>query len=118
MKIVTANNKNILRMSKDEWTSIGIKAGWAKTAQTNNYEMLSKALDAVEQYLAETNSTLDTEENESVQEPYFYGGISYNTTKDAHYKLATYKGKKTKKYLHVSIYRTENGLYELTRYIN
>lgn len=118
MKIVTSNKKTTLKLSKSEWQAIGLNYGWIKKAQTCNYESLSKALDAVEQYLAETNSTLDPEENESVNEPYMYGGISYETTKEAHYKLSTYKGKKTKKYLHVSIYRTDNGLYELTRYIN
>jgi len=33
MKIVTANKKQKLVLSKKEWTSIGKKAGWMKKAQ-------------------------------------------------------------------------------------
>ena len=33
MQIITANKKKQLKISKKEWTDIGKKAGWMKTAQ-------------------------------------------------------------------------------------
>ena len=35
MKIIASSEKKILRVSKTEWLSIGKKAGWIKTANTN-----------------------------------------------------------------------------------
>lgn len=48
---------------------------------------------------------------------FVYGGLAYGETKEAHYEIATLKGKKTKKYAHMTIYRMESGRYELTTYI-
>ncbi len=41
MKIVTANGKKTLKISKEEWEGIGKKAGWMKTASTAG-DILSK----------------------------------------------------------------------------
>ena len=49
--------------------------------------------------------------------PFNNGGLAYGTTKKAHYELESLKGKKTKKYFHVTIFRKENGRYEMTCYI-
>jgi len=48
----------------------------------------------------------------------FISPVSYGQTIQDHRELETLKGKKTKQYAHASIYRSENGLYELTSYIS
>lgn len=56
---------------------------------------------------------------EDFEEMYiFHPPINYGQTYKDHRELATLKGKKTKKYAHSVIYRTENGRYELTSYIS
>lgn len=46
-----------------------------------------------------------------------FDGVPYGTTKEAHAEIETIKGKSTKKWFHVSIYRLESGRYELTIYV-
>ncbi len=50
-------------------------------------------------------------------ERFVFGGLAYGETKEAHYPIETLKGKSTKKYAHMTIYRMESGRYELTTYI-
>ena len=78
------------------------------------HETLSSALsDFAEQVTRQGGVFSETEE-----EMFFHvSPISYSQTRELHYALATLKGKKTKKHAHCSIYRCENGRYELTVYI-
>lgn len=78
------------------------------------YQTLSETLDKAEEYLAESKAIL-SEEN-PLREPFQFDGIRYEQTKQADYKLVSYKGKNTRKYFHISIYRTGHGQYELTCY--
>ncbi len=47
----------------------------------------------------------------------FNGGVSYGQTVARSFELTTFKGKPTKKWAHVTLYRMESGRYELTCYI-
>jgi len=92
--------------------------------QPYSYPTLSNALDSVEEYIAKNRIQLDPNEHQTddadptgIREPYRYGGINYQQKKDANYKLLSYKGKPTRKYLHVSIYRLESGNYEVVTYV-
>jgi len=89
------------------------------------YETLSETLNAVEEFIEKNRIVVDPSEHQpneadkyGIREPYMYGGIGYEQHKDAHYKLLQYKGKPTKKYLHISIYRMPTGRYELTNYVS
>ena len=89
------------------------------------YETLSDTLAGVEEFIEKNRIMVDPSEhpaNEAdkygIRQPYMYGGIAYEQHKDAHYKLLQYKGKPTKKYLHLSIYRMPTGRYELTNYVS
>lgn len=46
-----------------------------------------------------------------------FSGVPYGHTVEAHAELATYKGKPTKKWGHVTIYRQPTGTYELNVYV-
>jgi len=89
------------------------------------YENLSETLAAVEQFIESNKIVIDPSEHKQseadkygIRQPYMYGGIGYEQHKDTHYKLLQYKGKPTKKYLHISIYRMPTGRYELTNYVS
>ncbi len=96
----------------------------AEAPQPQNYfERLDQALTAVEEYVIKNRIQVDTAEHppnevdpHGIREPFLYGGIPYGQTKQADYKLMAYKGQKTRKYMHVVIYRTEQGRYELNVY--
>ena len=45
------------------------------------------------------------------------GGVSYGQTRDFHFQLNSYKGKGTRKWFHVSLYRMDSGRYELNCYV-
>ena len=47
----------------------------------------------------------------------FNGGVSYGHTASRSFELATLKGKPTRKFAHVTLYRMESGKYELTDYV-
>lgn len=49
--------------------------------------------------------------------PFQYDGISYEQTKEAHAEIASIKGKGTRKYAHLIIYRMSSGRYEIVLYI-
>ncbi len=78
------------------------------------HETLASAVDAAIVYLTLSNVVLA---DNHIVETYQYDGIPYETKKDAHSEISTYKGKKTHKFAHVSIYRMDSGRYELTVYI-
>ena len=89
------------------------------------FPTLDKALEAVELYLDKNKAVVDDNEHpkdekvdsHGIRKPFMFGGIVYEKSKEAHYKLLTLNGNFTRKYLHVIIYRMPQGSYELTRYI-
>ena len=48
----------------------------------------------------------------------FFPPVHYGQTVSKSFPLKSLKGKSTKKYAHLSIYRLETGRYELTSYIS
>lgn len=90
------------------------------------YPTLDQALTAVEQFIENNKIVVDPAEHEpelttdrfGIRAAFKFGGISYEQSREAHYKLLSYKGKPTRKYLHVTIYRMPSGNYELTMYVN
>ena len=89
------------------------------------FPTLDKALEAIELYLDKNKAVVDDNEHpkdekvdrHGIRKPFMFGGIVYETSREAHYKLLTLNGNFTRKYLHVIIYRMPQGSYELTRYI-
>jgi len=77
-----------------------------------SHETLSDALDCAENDLEQV--VLDGD----FREDFAYGGIPYGTSKSSHTKIVSIKGKPTKKYFHVNIYRLDSGRYELVSYIS
>ena len=87
-------------------------------------DTLGEAIHSIEEYVVKNSDQLYPDEHPTsesdpfgVREPFLYGSISYEETKKADYKLMTYRGKPTKKYLHVTIYRMDSGKYEVTIYV-
>ena len=76
---------------------------------------LCEALSALAIHIASREIVL-VETNE-LETPFQYGGISYGTHKEANAEIATVKGKRTKKWAHVCIWRRESGTYEINFYI-
>ena len=95
-----------------------------ESVEESYFDHLGQALDAVEDFIIKAKIQVDPHEHPAnevdkfgIREPFAMGGISYETYRSADYKLLQFKGKPTKKYLHVVIYRTSNGRYELVRYV-
>ena len=63
-----------------------------------------------------TNHEVVIEESE-ISGPFMYDGLAYERTKEAHTQILSLKGKPTKKWVHVTIYRMSSGRYELTMYL-
>jgi hypothetical protein len=80
-----------------------------------HHETLGKAVQCVVDTLNSNEVMLA--EPERISQPFEFDGIPYGQTKQAHAEIATIKGKKTRKFAHVSIYRMDSGTYELTLYI-
>jgi len=74
---------------------------------------LSQALDAAINHAANSRASIAQSE---VHEQ-FSEGLKYEETKQAHLSIVELKGKATKKYFHITIYRMSSGTYELTCYI-
>lgn len=96
----------------------------AAEQEPSHFPSLSETLSAVERFVDKNQIVLDPQENpvsdadpKGVRHPFMVGGISYEQKKEHHYKIVSIKGKPTKKYLHVSIYRMPSGNYELTKYV-
>lgn len=77
------------------------------------FQTLSEALDSVE---AERVTSGEVVPVGSIREPFSCGGVAYGETRSASIQLEKFKGKATRKYLHVQIYRDESGLYEANTY--
>lgn len=88
------------------------------------YDTLDQALNAVEEYIIKNSIQVAPTEHPSneadqfgIREPFLFGGIPYGQSKKSDYKLVSYKGRPTRKYLHVNITRMDTGRYELTNYV-
>lgn len=83
-----------------------------------NYEVyhntLSEALDTVEKFCAASDAV--PEPGWRLDRYTTVGSVSYGQTSSENFRLESLKGKTTRKWLHVIIYRMETGRYELTVY--
>lgn len=78
------------------------------------HETLHAAIDQANQDLVDFKCVLT--DPLAIAKHYQYDGISYDTYKKFDGELATYKGRKTKKWFHVTITRMESGRYEVVSY--
>jgi alanine-alpha-ketoisovalerate/valine-pyruvate aminotransferase len=79
---------------------------------TGTYQKsLSDAIEAAKNELKMKGAVLA--ENEGV----IFSPIGYGVTLSRDYKLESFKGKQTKKWGHIVIYRMDSGNYEQTNYI-
>lgn len=89
-----------------------------KTVRDSYFETLSAALHAfVERTKEDGGAFLVETETLAHVCGQFYGGVSYGQTVSRSFELATFKGKSTKKWAHVTLYRMESGRYELVSYM-
>ncbi len=84
----------------------------------NNYfETLGATVDEVVARLAADNIVLEPSQGTPTQIIQAdIGSVGYGCTLLRSYSLAWFKGKPTRKFFHVSIYRLDSGRYELTTY--
>jgi hypothetical protein len=76
---------------------------------------LSSALSALSAHLVAREIVLCDEG--ALESPFHFDGVKYGETKSANAEIATVKGKPTKKWGHVTIWRETNGRYEINFYI-
>lgn len=76
-------------------------------------ETLGQALEAVREELKRVDATVA---DESWLDVFTFDGIPYETKKEAHGELITFRGKPTRKWAHLTIYRMDSGRYEWTLY--
>ena len=79
------------------------------------FETLAAALDSAFAEFKAKGAVLVDEQN--MRDKFAIGGLSYGETKEAHGEIAALKGRKTKKYAHLTIYRKESGRYEVVAYV-
>lgn len=85
-----------------------------KIMKNHYFETLAETLRAHIAYVESQGGRF----SEDMDEAYiFFPPVRYGETMEDHRELATLKGKGTRKWAHASIYRMENGRYELTSYI-
>ena len=86
------------------------------TSTTSPYsETLSETLQKFVSFVEnESNATFEDDPQEMFC---FFPPVNYGQTFSKSYPLKSYKGKPTKKWAHMVIYRMESGKYELTNYI-
>jgi hypothetical protein len=85
-----------------------------KDKLTPFHETLCNALEAGIKYLKDQGAEFN---EETMRERYQYDGINYGQYKDADVEIDLMKGKKTKKWAHLTIWRRESGTYEVNAYI-
>ena len=79
------------------------------------FETLGEAVRAFVSQTFAKGGTLTENEQANIAEK--IGPVSYGQTVSRSFELMDFKGKSTKKFAHVSLYRMESGRYELTCYI-
>ena len=82
---------------------------------TMYHETLSEAVSAAFDYLTKSRAEFNPELR--FDNPFTFDGISYGGCKEAHFELSSYKGKPTRKYGHVTVWRSESGRYEANAYV-
>jgi len=82
----------------------------------NFHETLSSALNNALAYHAAEGVKMSEAEEYNLREKFAFDGVKYEQTKQASGPIESIKGKATKKWLHISIYRMSSGRYELTTY--
>lgn len=79
-----------------------------------SFETLAETLRAFIDFVKTSGGVFEEDEDEMFL---FTSPVNYQTTMVGHYPLASFKGRGTKKYAHMTIYRMESGRYELVNYI-
>jgi hypothetical protein len=82
---------------------------------TMYHETLSSAVSAGFDYLTSNRAEFNPELR--FDNPFTFDGIGYGCSKEAHFELASYKGKPTRKFGHVTVWRNESGRYEVNAYV-
>lgn len=78
------------------------------------HETLGAALVTAIAYAAEAKAVINESE---LTDQFSNGGVSYGETRNGDVEIESLKGKGTRKWFHVVIYRMDSGTYELTCYI-
>lgn len=84
------------------------------------HETLAAALDAVERWAGENRAVINVgfAAPDAWKERFSVGYCIYaGCSARESFELLSYKGKETRKWLHINLYRLESGLYELNCYI-
>lgn len=81
------------------------------------HETLASALNNGVAYLVAQGAQIDPQAEYDLREKFAFDGVKYEETKTGDCPLISFKGKPTKKWGHLSIYRMSSGRYELTAYI-
>ena len=79
------------------------------------HQTLGSAVSAAFDYLSARRAEFDPELR--LDNPFTFGGVAYGTSKDAHFELTSFKGKPTRKFGHINVWRSETGLYEVNAYV-
>lgn len=79
------------------------------------FETLSEALNSALAEISAKGAVLANEQ--ALRDTFAIGGLQYEETKEGHAEIITLKGKATKKWAHVTIYRKESGRYEVVAYV-
>lgn len=78
------------------------------------HQTLQTALDAGIKYLQSQGVVF---EEETIRDRFTFDGINYGQYKDGDAAISALKGKATKKWAHLTIWRRESGTYEVNAYI-
>lgn len=79
------------------------------------HETLSAALSALAEHLQARAIVMA--DSQSLFRAYEFDGIAYGESKSADGEIATIKGKGTKKWGHVTVWRSNSGRYEINFYV-
>lgn len=77
------------------------------------HETLFKAVETGLTYATDKKAEINAD---TIRER-FSGGMVYGETKEAHAEIVSLKGKPTKKWFHLTIWRDMSGRYEVNTYI-
>ncbi len=78
------------------------------------HETLHAALAALTSHLIANG--IEADNADDVTSPYQFDGIPYGTSKESHFEIKFIKGKATRKWGHVTIWRSDKGRYEINYY--
>lgn len=84
------------------------------------FNTFTEAVESLQYRLDESDAVLVNPESDRhhwMRYVYSKGPVNYGQTLRADLEIAKLKGKPTRKWFHVSIYRMDSGRYEVTSYI-